>query len=383
MRILLSAALLAFGISACSSATEKKDAEKPAAAKKLGIGDAAPALKANVWLKGTELKGYEPGKVYVLDFWATWCGPCISSMPHVDELARVYKEKGLVVVAVTGADDRGNTLVSVKEFIKTKADKFQFSFAFSDNDDTYDAFMTASGQNGIPCSFVIDQAGKIAFIGHPSELDDVLPEIFAGTWKGQASVDAIQKIQEEYDALIGRVETAVEKASKANEGKEEKVLDKAVRDAVAVAAASSLKDLPEFEKKYPNRTKKTMFVVQKIQMTMQARDMDTAKAISDAFFIASVAKNDKGSISFVARLWSSKGLNPDRKHVDLAAKAADELLRIDADGGISPLMVAAQAYYAAGQKEKAQAAGEKAIKLAGDNKKQKEGIEKALKTFME
>ena len=46
-------------------------------------------------------------------------------------------------------------------------------------------------------------------------------------------------------------------------------------------------------------------------------------------------------------------------------------------------MVAAQAYYAAGQKEKAQAAGEKAIKLAGDNKKQKEGIEKALKTFME
>ena len=62
MRILLSAALLAFGISACSSAKEKKDAEKPAAAKKLGIGDAAPALKANAWLKGTELKDYEPGR---------------------------------------------------------------------------------------------------------------------------------------------------------------------------------------------------------------------------------------------------------------------------------------------------------------------------------
>ncbi len=383
MRILLSAALLAFGISACSTATEKKEAEKPAAAKKLGIGDAAPALKANAWLKGTELKGYEPGKVYVLDFWATWCGPCISSMPHVDELAREYKEKGLVVVAVTSLDDRGNTLESVKEFIKNKAEKYQFSFAFCDTDDVEDAFMRASGQNGIPCSFVIDKAGKIAFIGHPSELDDVLPEIFAGTWKGQASVDAIQKTQEEYDALIGRVETAVEKASKDNEGKEEKVVDKAIRDAVAAAAASSLKDLPEFEKKYPNRAKKTMFVVQKIQMTMQARDMDTAKTISDAFFIESVAKNDKGSISFVSRLWSSKGLNPDRKHVDLAAKAADELLRIDADGGISPLMVAAQAYYAAGQKEKAQAAGEKAIKLAGDNKKQKEGIEKALKTFME
>ncbi len=383
MRILLSAALLAFGISACSSATEKKEAAKPAAAKKLGIGDAAPALKANVWLKGSELKGYEPGKVYVLDFWATWCGPCISSMPHVDELAREYKEKGLVVVAVTSLDDRGNTLESVKEFIKNKADKYQFSFAFCDTDDVEDAFMRASGQNGIPCSFVIDQAGKIAFIGHPSELDDVLPEIFAGTWKGQASVDAIQKIQEEYDALIGRVETAVEKASKANEGKEEKVVDNAIRDAVAVAAASSLKDLPEFEKKYPHRAKKTMFVVQKIQMAMQARDMDTAKTISDAFFIESVAKKDKGSISFVARLWSSKGLNPDRKHADLAAKAADELLRVDADGGISPLMVAAQAYYAAGQKEKAQAAGDKAIKLAGDNKKQKEGIEKALKTFME
>jgi len=383
MRILLSAALLAFGISACSSATENKEVEKPAAAKKLGIGDNAPILKASQWLKGTELKGYEPGKVYVVDFWATWCGPCIVSMPHVNELALEYKEKGLVVVAVTNRDDRGNTLESVKEFIKNKAEKYQFSFAYSDNDDTYEAFMAAAGQNGIPCSFVIDQAGKIAFIGHPSELDDILPEIFAGTWKGQASVDAIQKAQEDLDSLIGRIETAVEKANKANEGKDEKVVEKAIRDAVAAAATDVWKELPAFEKKNPNKAKQTMYTVQKIQLAMQARDVDSAKSLTEPFFAKAVEKKDKGTISFVARLWGSKGLNPDRKHIEIAAKAADELLRIDADGGISPHIVAAQAYYAAGQKEKAQAAGEKALKLAGDNKKQKEGIEKALKSFME
>ncbi len=383
MRILLSAALLAFGISACSSATEKKEVEKPAPPKKLGIGDAAPILKVGQWLKGTEWKGYEPGKVYVVDFWATWCGPCISSMPHMNELAQEYKEKGLVVIAVTNLDERGNTLESVKEFIKTKADKFQFSFAYSANEDNYEAFMVAAGQNGIPCSFVIDQAGKIAFIGHPSELDDILPEIFLGTWKGQASVDAIQKVQEEFEALIGRIETAVEKANKANEGKDEKVIDKAIREAVAVAATDVLKELPAFEKKNPNKAKQTIYTVQKIQLAMQARDVESAKSFTEPFFAKAVEKKDKNTISFVARLWGSKGLNPDRKHIEIAAKAADELLRIDADGGISPLMVAAQAYTAAGQKEKAQAAGDKALKLAGDNKKQKEGIEKALKSFME
>jgi thiol-disulfide isomerase/thioredoxin len=58
--------------------------EKPAAS--LTGRDPAPPLKVSKWLKGEEVKRFEPGKVYVVEFWATWCGPCIAFMPHLAEL---------------------------------------------------------------------------------------------------------------------------------------------------------------------------------------------------------------------------------------------------------------------------------------------------------
>ena len=57
----------------------------------LTIGDPAPSLKYSKWIKGNPIKGFEDGKVYVLEFWATWCVPCIKAMPHLSELAKKYK----------------------------------------------------------------------------------------------------------------------------------------------------------------------------------------------------------------------------------------------------------------------------------------------------
>src|SRR5262245_45990939 len=59
----------------------------------LKIGDKAPALAIDKWVKGTPVKAFEPGKTYVVEFWATWCGPCVATMPHISELQSKYKDK--------------------------------------------------------------------------------------------------------------------------------------------------------------------------------------------------------------------------------------------------------------------------------------------------
>ncbi len=57
---------------------------------KLMVGDQAPALSIGNWVKGSPVKSFEPGKVYVIEFWETWCGPCIRNIPHVNEIQKEY-----------------------------------------------------------------------------------------------------------------------------------------------------------------------------------------------------------------------------------------------------------------------------------------------------
>ena len=79
-------------------AMHAQDAAKPAAAKadakpeRLMPGMAAPKLDVKEFIKGSAIDGFQAGQVYVVEFWATWCGPCIRAFPHLSEL---QKELGL------------------------------------------------------------------------------------------------------------------------------------------------------------------------------------------------------------------------------------------------------------------------------------------------
>ncbi len=379
MRTFLCTLMLLVSVSACSVADDKPG---KANAKKLSIGDPAPPITSAKWLRGNEIKSFEPGKVYIVDFWATWCGPCISSMPHMDGFAKEYKDQGLTLLAFTTADENGNDLASVEKFLAGKGSKYSFDVAFSKSQETYNAYMTAAGQDGIPCSYVIDKQGKIAYIGHPMELDDILPMVIAGTWKGTESLKEIEKLNESYEKILGKIQASAQKAEKDAEGKPEKEVEASVRTAVAATATAILPEIEAFGKANPSRAKKEIFQVQYMATMMQAGKFDDAKAIAEKMLADGVAKKSSSTLGFVSRLWANKNLNPDMKHIALAVKATDENLKLD-EPDLNVLVNAAIVYYSAGEKDKAKAAGDKALKLAEGNEALTKQIQKVLKDAQE
>ena len=94
------------------------------------------------------------GKVVVLDFWATWCGPCRSEIPGYVELQKKYGEAGLAVVGVSL--DRGGPLV-VKKFVEQQ--KITYLIVMGD-DKIAAAF---GGVEAIPTTFIIDRDGTARF----------------------------------------------------------------------------------------------------------------------------------------------------------------------------------------------------------------------------
>lgn len=152
----------------------------------LKVGDPAPALAVGNWVKGEPVSGLDKGKTYVVEFWATWCGPCIKNIPHLTELQKEYKDVAFIGVAASErGDDTKSKQEKVEKFVKEKGDEMGYRVAFDGDREMSKDWMQAAGQNGIPCAFIVDGEGKIAFIGHPAkdEFANKLAELAGGGTK--------------------------------------------------------------------------------------------------------------------------------------------------------------------------------------------------------
>ncbi|MBC8522654.1 TlpA family protein disulfide reductase, partial [PVC group bacterium] len=170
----------------------------------LAIGDDAPKISIDHWVKGDAIEGFKDGQVYVLEFWATWCGPCVSSMPHLSSLQDKYEDT-VKIIGVSSEKELETVTNFLDETNKKdnllNTERMRYTVTVDPDRSTSRVFMEASGQRGIPTAFIINRDGKVAWIGHPMNMDEPLEQVVNGSWDLAAAAVEFAKAQKQKNAM--------------------------------------------------------------------------------------------------------------------------------------------------------------------------------------
>ncbi|GIW87581.1 MAG: redoxin domain protein [Isosphaeraceae bacterium] len=314
----------------------------------LTVGDKAPPLSVAEWVKGDPVQQFEPGKIYVVEFWATWCGPCKVSIPHLTELQKRYKDVTFIGVSVFEDDPAG-----VEPFVKEMGDKMGYRVALDKVPDGGSAndgamakgWMAAAGEQGIPAAFIIDREGRVAWIGHPMSMDQPLERIVAGDWdRNKAAADR--------------------KAAKLREQRMGQLFAK-LQQAGSPQAAASL--LPEVEKLMAEDEEAAAQLWQVKYSILLARDVNEAAAYAGSLLDSPLAENPQ-ILNFLA--WTLIDPDANRKlgkdAIAIARRLAQKGCELTDWKEFAVLDTLALAEYLSGDVKAALEHQEKAVELAGD-----------------
>ncbi|QEH34761.1 Thiol-disulfide oxidoreductase ResA [Aquisphaera giovannonii] len=322
-------------------------ARLPAAADRiLNLGDPAPPIAVSKWIKGEEIASFDPGRIYVVEFWATWCAPCRESIPHLTELAHAYRGRG---VRFVGVDVWEQDTSKVKPFVDAMGERMDYGVALDRVPDGRDvlggamarAWMEAAAEYGIPAAFVV-RDGKIAWIGDPMALDGPLAKIVAGDWDPKP--------------------LAAERLAARAAEKKKMDVQRRVRDPLrAKDYAGCLGAIREVTAADP--TLDGTFDVFKFMCLNRLGRSDEALALGRK--MAEASRDDAGTLSFLALTMLDPELDhaPDARLVRFGVEAARRANDLSRGDDIGSLDAYACALYRTGDAPGAIAAVEKAVGL--------------------
>jgi thiol-disulfide isomerase/thioredoxin len=307
----------------------------------LNVGDPAPKLAVKEFLKGDPVAKLEKGKLYVVEFWATWCGPCRVSIPHLTELQKKYKDVTFIGVSISEHDPK-----AAKPFVEKMGDKMDYRVAVDDVDGTMSkTWMEAASQEGIPTAFIVNRDDKIAWIGHPMQMDKPLEEITAGKWDLEAASKQFKQEMGPKRKLIA-LNTKLREASKSGDAKKMvQVLDDAIAE----------------DKDMEPRLGLTKFLI----LFLKGGDADKTQEYGQRL-VDKVLKDNPAALNELA--WrvvgADKPTKPDARIVKLALAAALRADDITKHKNPSIVDTLARAYFVSGDAAKALECQEQAMKLA-------------------
>ena len=377
------------------------------------LGDPAAPLVISDWIKGppVDLAAAKGKQIVVVEFWATWCAPCRTSIPHLTEMQKKFKD-----VAFVGISDEDAP--TVKKFVTKMGDKMDYTVAVDTDRKTSAGYMEAFGIGGIPHAFIVDKQGNVVWNGHPMDgLEPALEEIIAGKFDlakvkkraaaakkleafyeaagsgaADARLDKMSKELETLDAELGGIEPG--KKFNAAEVRKQIKFQSLLRDyQMAMMSGKGGTNLARIEKLLDESAPKD-FDLAEFKETMAA-----GKLFND-YMGAATGRGDTNALpELTKRVTAARPKDPrmllqvawgilDDENIksrdyELSAQLAKSA--VDATGSKDPgaLHVYARALFDGGRTDEAVNAEKKAVAAAGDNEDARKEFEATLKKYQD
>jgi thiol-disulfide isomerase/thioredoxin len=327
----------------------------------LAVGDVAPAIQVAEWVKGEPVTAFRPGQTYVVEFWATWCGPCKTSIPHLSELQKTYGDKVRFVGVSVWEEDSAR----VAPFVQQMGDQMGYAVARdlvstdAQGDDGWMAlhWMKAAKQSGIPAAFIVDGTGHIAWIGHPMRMDEPLAKVVAGKWD-LAAAKAEQAAQAASDEAMAKLGAALQG--------DDWAAIVAIVDETAQRAPKSLVQLGSWK-----------FLAQ-----LQLGKLEDAYGFA-ATLVDGAVKDEPQALNQIA--WTI--VDPDaswaRRDLSLALRAAERANQLTSESDFSILDTLALVHFDLGHVQQALELQKKAVGLLSETDPNRPDLEERLKQYEE
>ncbi|WP_348649599.1 MULTISPECIES: TlpA disulfide reductase family protein [Rhizobium] len=194
--------------------------EKKNMTSSLNSDSPAPLIDVQDWLRGDPLSNFQPGKIYILEFFSTTCGPCGPALSDAAQLQEEYSDMGVELIGVAANEEAATAdeaRAQVDAWVTKWLPNTNIRIAFDHSGEMAKHWLEASLTFHVPQAFIVDRDGSIAFIEDSNSLEDVLPKVIDGSWRTSAEAKKADKERiaegETYAAEIAfrdRISAAIE-----------------------------------------------------------------------------------------------------------------------------------------------------------------------------